>query len=95
MKNKTIKKKETIKIGGKDHKVDKAVSDTIMALADALHSHEVALLTWVHKAYNKRKTKDKTEFENTLYEYCTKIPESENILKRMKEIDEETTKVNK
>ena len=58
-KRKTAKKKETIKILGKDYKVEETIANTIKSLADALHSHEVALLTWVHKAYKKRKTKEK------------------------------------
>ena len=92
MKKKTISKKESIKIRGKNHKVDKSVSDTLQALADALHSHEVALLTWLHKSYKQRKTKDKDHFEDTLRDYIMNIPEAENILKRMKEFDEKSKK---
>ena len=49
------KKKEKIKIQGKNYKVEKPVSETLKALADALHSHEVALMTWVHKDYIGKK----------------------------------------
>jgi|TARA_R100000315_G_C5222524_1_gene134149 hypothetical protein len=88
MKRKTAKKKETIKILGKDYKVDETIANTIKSLADALHSHEVALLTWVHKSYKKRKTKEKTQFEEALNAYVLRIPEAEKILKNMKEHDE-------
>ena len=92
MKRKTAKKKETIKILGKDYKVEETIANTIKSLADALHSHEVALLTWVHKSYKKRKTKLKTEFEEALHGYTLRIPEAEKILKRMKEHDKESKK---
>ena len=91
-KRKTVSKKESIKLHGKNYKVDQIVSNTIKSLADALHSHEIALLTWVHKSYKKRKTKDKVGFENALHEYVIRIPEAEKILKRMKEHDEESKK---
>tara|TARA_R110000824_G_scaffold14378_15_gene61266 strand:+ start:1623 stop:1904 length:282 start_codon:yes stop_codon:yes gene_type:complete len=91
-KRKTAKKKENIKILGKDYKVEKTISNTIKSLADALHSHEIALLTWEHKSYKKRKTKDKIGFEEALHEYVLRIPEAEKILKRMQEHDEESKK---
>jgi hypothetical protein len=91
-KRKTASKKESIKIHGKDYKVDKVISNTIESLAEALHSHEVALLTWVHKSYKKRKTKAKDGFEKALCDYVMRIPEAENILKRMKEHDERSKK---
>ena len=91
-KRKTAKKKENIKILGKDYKVEEAIAKTIKSLADALHSHEIALLTWVHKSYKKRKTKGKDGFEEALHEYVLRIPEAEKILKRMKEHDEESKK---
>ena len=87
-----VKKKEKIKIQGKNYKVDTPVSNTLKALADALHSHEIALLTWEHKSYKKRKTKDKIGFEEALHEYVLRIPEAEKILKRMQEHDEESKK---
>jgi len=92
MKRKTAKKKESIKIHGKDYKVDKIIANTINSLADALHSHEVALLTWVHKSYQKRKTISKDGFEKALHDYVMRIPEAENILKRMKEMDKKSKK---
>ena len=58
------KTKEKIKIGDKKFKVEQEVSNTLKSLAQAVHSHEVALMTWVHKDYNgsKRMTKDKKDF---------------------------------
>ena len=92
---KTKKKKEKIKIMGKSYKVEKPISDTLKALSDALRSHEVALLTWVHKDYTgdgKFKEEEINGFRDSLNEYCLQIPESENILKRMSEIDEQLEK---
>jgi len=83
-------KKEKIKIMGKQYKVEKPISDTMKAMSEALRSHEVALLTWVHKDYvgNKRFTQeDVNGFRDSLNEYCMQIPEAENILKRMEELD--------
>ena len=91
-KRKTVRKKESIKILGKNYKVDQVIANTIKSLADALHSHEIALLTWVHKSYKKRKTKDKDGFEKALHEYVLRIPEADKILKRMQEHDEESKK---
>ena len=84
-----VKKKQKIKIQGKNYKVDTPVSNTLKALADALHSHEVALMTWVHKDLIGKglKAKDKKEFRETLHKYCMQIPGAENILKRMVDID--------
>ncbi len=81
-----------IKIHGKKYKVDKVISNTIESLAEALHSHEIALLTWAHKCYMKRKTKTKDGFEKALHAYVMKVPEAENILKRMEEYDRESKK---
>tara|TARA_R100000458_G_scaffold19814_1_gene17524 strand:+ start:1425 stop:1748 length:324 start_codon:yes stop_codon:yes gene_type:complete len=88
------KKKEKIKIQGKNYKVEKPVSQTLKALADALHSHEVALMTWVHKDYIGKglKAKDKKEFRESLNNYCMQIPQAENILKRMSDIDKQMDK---
>ena len=41
-------KKVKINIMGKKYKVEEEVNKTLKALSEALHSHEVALLTWVH-----------------------------------------------
>ena len=87
-------KKEKINIMGKEYKVDKSISDTLKALSEALHAHEVALLTWLHKEY-EGETLEKNDlegFRQSLKEYCMQIPEAENILKRMKEIDSQMTK---
>ena len=94
MKAKTKPKKEKINIMGKQYKVDKSISDTLKALSEALHAHEVALLTWLHKEY-EGETLEKDElkaFRQSLREYCMQIPEAENILKRMKELDSQMVK---
>ena len=38
--------KEKINIMGNKYKVEKPIADTLKALSDALHAHEVALLTY-------------------------------------------------
>ena len=88
------KKKEKVNIMGKQYKVEKPISDTLQALSEALHAHEVALLTWLHKEYTGEKLKkDELEsFRSSLREYCMQIPEAENILKRMKELDSQMKK---
>ena len=93
-KRKIKKKKEEINIMGKKYKVDLEVSNTLKQIAEALHAHEVALLTWVHKEYEAEKLspKDLESFRKSFREYCMQIPGSENILKRMKEIDEQMKK---
>tara|TARA_R110002020_G_scaffold252540_4_gene466473 strand:- start:824 stop:1168 length:345 start_codon:yes stop_codon:yes gene_type:complete len=85
----TRTRKQKIKVMGKDYKVAPAVAKTMESLAQALHSHEVALLTWLHKEYTGVKlTKDELEtFRSSLRDYCMQIPDSESILKRMKEVD--------
>tara|TARA_R110000737_G_C14514167_1_gene474201 strand:- start:8 stop:361 length:354 start_codon:yes stop_codon:yes gene_type:complete len=91
-------KKEKVKIMGKQYKVEKPISETLKAMSDALRSHEVALLTWVHKDYNGQKEfskEDITTFRDSLSEYCLQIPESENILKRMQELDSQLEEDNK
>ena len=85
-------KKEKIKIMGKQYKVEKPISDTMKAMSDALRSHEVALLTWVHKDYTsdgKFEKEDIDGFRQSLHNYCLQIPEAENILKRMEELDKQ------
>ena len=89
---KTKQKKEKVKIMGKSYKVDKPISDTLKAMSDALRSHEVALLTWLHKDYNGSTKFEEDEiigFRDSLKDYCMQIPESENILKRMEELDKQ------
>ena len=88
-------KKVKINIMGKKYKVEEEVNKTLKALSEALHSHEVALLTWVHKDYNKGEVNDIKGFREALNEYCLNIPESENILKRMKELDEQANNKSK
>ena len=85
-------KKEKVKIMGKSYKVEVPISETLKAMSDALRSHEVALLTWVHKDYtakDKFSKKDIKGFRESLNEYCLQIPEAENILKRMAELDKQ------
>ena len=43
------KTKKKVTIDGKEQKVDLNVYKVMQNLTDALRSHEVALLTWVHK----------------------------------------------
>ena len=94
MKTKAKPKKQKINIMGKQYKVEKPISDTLQALSEALHAHEVALLTWLHKEYEGEVLeKDELEsFRQSLKEYCMQIPEAENILKRMKELDSQMVK---
>jgi len=80
-------KKIEINIMGSKYKVDEDVNKTLQALSEALHSHEVALLTWAHKDYNGSEINDLKGFRDALNEYCLNIPEAENILKRMVELD--------
>jgi len=82
--------KEKINIMGEKYKVEKPISDTLKALSEAIHAHEVALLTWVHKDYNGSDTPSEIkEFRGSLFTYCMNIPEAANILVRMKELDEQ------
>ena len=91
-----IKRKEKINIAGQKYKVEEPVAATLKALSDALHAHEVALLTWAHKMYRcDLKISDKNQFQDSFYDYCIRIPESENILKKMKELDEKYEKESK
>tara|TARA_R100000458_G_C8239463_1_gene218932 strand:- start:34 stop:393 length:360 start_codon:yes stop_codon:yes gene_type:complete len=91
----TKAKKEKVNIMGKKYKVEKPISDTLRGMSEALHSHEVALLTWVHKDYTsegKFEKEDVNGFRESLYQYCMNIPEAENILKRMQELDDQLEK---
>ena len=49
---KTKPKKEKINIMGTKYKVEEPIAKTMKALSDALHAHEVALLTWAHKTFH-------------------------------------------
>ena len=102
MASKIKPKKEKINIMGNKYKVEKPISDTLKAMSEALRSHEVALLTWVHKDYTSKGRFEEEEvngFRDSLNDYCSQIPEAENILKRMQELDkqieEDQTKKNK
>ena len=44
-------KKIEITITGEKFKVEEKVNDTLKSMSEALRSHEVALLTWIHKDY--------------------------------------------
>lgn len=84
----TKSKKIKINIMGKQYKVEKAINDTMKTMAEALHAHEVALLTWVHKDYQgKLPVGEKELFRKSLLDYCMQIPEAQNILVRMTELD--------
>jgi len=48
---KSKSKKIEIKIMGEKYKVEEKVNETLKSMSEALRSHEVALLTWVHKDY--------------------------------------------
>ena len=88
-------KKEKINIMGTKYKVELPIADTLKAMSEALRSHEVALLTWVHKDYEAKDKFDEEEvngFRDSLRDYCSQIPESENILKRMEELDNQLDK---
>ena len=83
-----IKKKEKINIMGTKYKVEEPVAKTMKALSDALHAHEVALLTWAHKTYHcNLKKADLKIFNKSFYEYCMRIPNSKDVLERMREMD--------
>jgi len=90
----TKAKKVKISIMGEEFKVDTKVNDALKALSEALHAHEVALLTWVHKDYNATEKVDIKGFRESLFDYCLKIPEAGIILTRMKEMDEQYEKEN-
>jgi len=84
------KTKKKINIDGKDVKIDVDVYKVMQNLSEALKSHEVALLTWVHKIYNTKKRH--SDDEKGLYNYCMMIPDASNIINRMRLIDEENIK---
>ena len=86
----TTKTKNEVTIDGKKQMVDDKVYAVMQNLSEALRSHEVALLTWVHKIYNAKKRHN--EDEKGLYKYCMTIPGASDILNRMTLIDEENEK---
>ena len=84
----TKSKKIKINIMGKQYKIEKPIKDTLESMSKAIHSHEVALLTWVHKDYQgKISVAEKEIFRKSLLDYCLQIPLAENILVRMTELD--------
>ena len=60
------KTKKKINIDGKDVKIDVDVYKVMQNLSEALKSHEVALLTWVHKIYNTKKRQMMTNKDYTI-----------------------------
>ena len=96
-KAKSKAKKEKIKILGKSYKVDTPVKETLINLADAIRSHELALMTWMHKDFIAKgmKKKEKNMFRESLSKYCLSIPDAEKILERMEILDKEAEDKNK
>jgi len=88
---KTKKKKTKIKIQGKNYMVHPEVEDSIKFLSEIIRAHEVALLTWVHKIWNKQAFDDKDikDFEKSMYEYTMRIPNANDILANMMNIDKQ------
>tara|TARA_Y100000593_G_scaffold4093_1_gene8121 strand:- start:9791 stop:10126 length:336 start_codon:yes stop_codon:yes gene_type:complete len=93
MAKKTTKTKKStktkIKIQGKNFMVDKQVEESIKFLSEIIRAHEVALLTWVHKIWNKQAfdESDINNFSKSMYEYAMRIPNASEILANMMEID--------
>ena len=88
MTSKPKQKKEKINVAGKEYEVEETIATTLKALSDALHAHEIALLTWAHKIYHcDLQGDDKENFLDSFYDYCVKIPESGKILKKMRDLD--------
>jgi len=81
-------KKIEINIGGESFKVDESVNETLAIMSNALHSHEIALLTWAYKDYAGNEP-DLDAFRKSLNEYCLSIPNSEEIMKRMEDLDKQ------
>jgi hypothetical protein len=82
-------KKIEINIGGESYKVDEGVNETLAIMSNALHSHEIALLTWAYKDYAGNEP-DLDAFRKSLNEYCLSIPNSKEIMKRMEDLDKQT-----
>ena len=87
------KTKKKINIDGTEVKVDLKVYKVLQNLTEALRSHEVAILTWVHKLYNTKKRHN--DDEKGLYQYAMTIPGASDILTRMKAIDIENDEKSK
>ena len=75
MTKKTAKTKKStktkIKIQGKNFMVANEVEESIKFLSEIIRAHEVALLTWVHKIWNKQAfdESDMENFNKSMYEY--------------------------
>jgi len=88
----TSRTKTKIKIQGKNYMVHPEVEDSIKFLSEIIRAHEVALLTWVHKIWNKQSfdESDTEQFNKSMYEYTMRIPNASEILANMMEIDKRT-----
>tara|TARA_R100000008_G_C3503943_1_gene125130 strand:- start:347 stop:679 length:333 start_codon:yes stop_codon:yes gene_type:complete len=82
--------KTKIKIAGKSYMIPVDVKKSIEFLSDVIRAHEVALLTWEHKIWNKQALdeKDIAVFEQNMHEYVMRIPNAGEILANMVKIDE-------
>lgn len=81
-------KKIEINIGGESYKVDETVNETLAIMSNALQAHEIALLTWAYKDYSGNEP-ELDAFRKSLNEYCLSIPNSEEIMKRMEDLDKQ------
>jgi len=91
----TSRTKTKIKIQGKNYMVHPEVEDSIKFLSEIIRAHEVALLTWVHKIWNKQSfdESDTEQFNKSMYEYTMRIPNASEILANMMEIDKRKEEV--
>ena len=82
--------KTKIKIQGKNYMIPEEVKKSIEFLSEIIRAHEVALLTWVHKIWNKKafNKEDIKLLEKEMHAYAMRIPNAEEILKNMQRIDE-------
>ena len=82
--------KTKIKIQGKNYMIPEEVKKSIEFLSEIIRAHEVALLTWVHKIWNKKafNKEDIKLLEKEMHAYTMRIPNAEEILKNMQRIDE-------
>ena len=82
--------KTKVKIQGKNYMIPMEVKNSIEFLSEIIRAHEVALLTWVHKIWNKKafNKEDIKLLEKEMHAYTMRIPNAEEILKNMQRIDE-------
>ena len=82
--------KTKIKIQDKTYTIPVQVKESLEFLSEVIRAHEVALLTWVHKVWNKQAfDKDDIEqFQKGMHEYAMRIPNAGEILANMVKIDE-------